>query len=91
MRNKKKKIEEILKGILRKLFKEKKNFFSMDNTSRWDSLNHLRLAEGDSRKLKIKLTNSEISKITDEKKNKIINKKKIKLLKIATNNENYKL
>ena len=54
MRNKKKKIEEILKGILRKLFKEKKNFFSMDNTSRWDSLNHLRLAEGDSRKIENK-------------------------------------
>ena len=77
MKNKKKKIEEILKGILRKLFKEKKNFFSMDNTSRWDSLNHLRLAEEIQEKLKIKLTNSEISKITDEKKIKSLIRKKL--------------
>ena len=77
MRNKKKKIEEILKGILRKLFKEKKKFFSMDNTSRWDSLNHLRLAAEIQEKLKIKLNNSEISKITDEKKIKLLIRKKL--------------
>ena len=77
MRNKKKKIEEILKGILRKLFKEKKKFFSMDNTSRWDSLNHLRLAAEIQEKLKIKLNNSEISKITDEKKIKSLIRKKL--------------
>ena len=49
----------------------------MDNTSRWDSLNHLRLAEEIQEKLKIKLTNSEISKITDEKKIKSLIRKKL--------------
>ncbi len=48
----------------------------MDNTSRWDSLNHLRLIEEIQAKLKVKFSNSEISKITDEQKIKSLLKKK---------------
>ena len=77
MKNKKNKIDKILKSILRKLFKEKKKFYSMDNTLRWDSLNHLRLTEEIQEKLKIRLSNSEISKITDEKKIKSLVRKKL--------------
>jgi len=77
MKSNKSKGEKTLKVILTKLFKEKKIFFSMDNTSRWDSLNHLRLAVVIQETFKIKLSNSEISKITDEKKIKLLLKKKL--------------
>ncbi len=76
MKKKDDKIDIILKSIFKRLFKEDKKFYSMDNTSRWDSLNHLRLIEEIQAKLKVKFSNSEISKITDEQKIKSLLKKK---------------
>ena len=61
-------INKIVRKMLRKFFKESRSFYSMNNTSGWDSLNHLRLVLIIQKKFSVKFSNSEISKITDQKK-----------------------
>ena len=75
---KKLKIEKKIKTILKKIFKQKNKFYSMENTSNWDSLNHLKLIDAIQREFKINISNLDIAKVTDQKK--IINllSKKIK-------------
>jgi acyl carrier protein len=73
----KNKINKVLATIFKKIFKEKKTNYSMDNTHMWDSLNHLKLISEIQDRFKIKLSNFEISKITDEKKIKILLTKKL--------------
>tara|TARA_B100001063_G_C16731398_1_gene539521 strand:+ start:475 stop:711 length:237 start_codon:yes stop_codon:yes gene_type:complete len=62
------KINQKLVKIFKKIFKEDKIFFSMENTLNWDSLNHLRLISDIQKKFKIRISNIEISKLTDQKK-----------------------
>ena len=68
MSNKEFKIDQKLVKILKKIFKEDKSFFSMENTVNWDSLNHLRLISQIQKNFKVRISNFEISKLTDQKK-----------------------
>lgn len=68
MSDKEIKINQKLVKIFKKIFKEDKIFFSMENTLNWDSLNHLRLISDIQKKFKIRISNIEISKLTDQKK-----------------------
>ena len=68
MSNKEFKIDQKLVKILKKIFKEDKSFFSMENTVNWDSLNHLRLISQIQKNFKVSISNFEISKLTDQKK-----------------------
>ena len=68
MSNKEFKIDQKLVKILKKIFKEDKSFFSMENTLNWDSLNHLRLISQIQKNFKVRISNFEISKLTDQKK-----------------------
>ena len=64
--------------FLFKFFKQKNKFFSMDNTKDWDSLNHFRLMISLQKKFSINISNSDIAKLTDEKKILTTISKKIK-------------
>ena len=68
MSNKEFKIDQKLVKILKKIFKEDKSFFSMENTENWDSLNHLRLISQIQKNFKVRISNFDISKLTDQKK-----------------------
>ena len=55
MSDKEIKINQKLVKIFKKIFKEDKIFFSMENTLNWDSLNHLRLISDIQKKFKIRI------------------------------------
>lgn len=68
MSDKEIKIKQKLLKIFKKIFKENKSFFSMENSLNWDSLNHLRLISEIQKNFKIQISNIDISKLTDQKK-----------------------
>ena len=68
MKLKKKIIENKLKIIFKKVFKENKKLYNMENTSNWDSLNHLKLIIEIQKKFQIKIPNINVPKLVDQKK-----------------------
>jgi len=68
MKLKKKIIENKLKIIFKKVFKENKKVYNMENTSNWDSLNHLKLIIEIQKKFQIKIPNINVPKLVDQKK-----------------------
>ena len=68
MKLKKKIIENKLKIIFKKVFKENKKVYNMENTSNWDSLNHLKLIIEIQKKFQIKISNINVPKLVDQKK-----------------------
>ena len=65
---KKKFLENKLKKIFKKVFKENKKLYDMENTTNWDSLNHLRLIVEIQKEFQIKISNTDVPKLISQKK-----------------------
>ena len=65
---KKKFLENKLKKIFKKVFKENKKLYDMENTTNWDSLNHLRLIVEIQKEFQIKISNTDVPKLITQKK-----------------------
>ncbi len=68
MKIKKKVLENKLKKIFKKVFKENKKLYDMENTTNWDSLNHLRLIVEIQKEFQIKISNTDVPKLISQKK-----------------------
>ncbi len=68
MKIKKKFLENKLKKIFKKVFKENKKLYDMENTTNWDSLNHLRLIVEIQKEFQIKISNTDVPKLISQKK-----------------------
>lgn len=68
MKIKKKVLENKLKKIFKKVFKENKKLHDMENTTNWDSLNHLRLIVEIQKEFQIKISNTDVPKLISQKK-----------------------
>ncbi len=68
MKIKKKVLENKLKKIFKKVFKENKKLYDMENTTNWDSLNHLRLIVEIQKEFRIKISNTDVPKLISQKK-----------------------
>ena len=68
MKIKKKVLEIKLKKIFKKVFKENKKLYDMENTTNWDSLNHLRLIVEIQKEFQIKISNTDVPKLISQKK-----------------------
>ena len=68
MKIKKKVLENKLKKIFKKVFKENKKLYDMENTINWDSLNHLRLIVEIQKEFQIKISNTDVPKLISQKK-----------------------
>ena len=65
---KKKFLENKLKKIFKKVFKENKKLYDMENTTNWDSLNHLRLIVEIQKEFQVKISNTDVPKLISQKK-----------------------
>ena len=72
------KLKKNLNIFLRNFFKQNNNFFTLENTDKWDSLAHFKLILSLQKKFSVNFKNSEIVNLTDEKKILNLLKKKIK-------------
>ena len=68
MKIKKKVLENKLKKIFKKVFKENKKLYDMENTTNWDSLNHLRLIVEIQKEFQMKIPNIDVPKLVSQKK-----------------------
>ena len=68
MKLKKRFLENKLKKIFKKVFKENKKLYDMENTTNWDSLNHLRLIVEIQKEFQIKISNTDVPKLISQKK-----------------------
>ena len=68
MKLNKKFLENKLKKIFKKIFKENKKLYDMENTKNWDSLNHLRLIVEIQKEFQIKISNTDVPKLISQKK-----------------------
>ena len=68
MKIKKKVLENKLKKIFKKVFKENKKLYDMENTTNWDSLNHLRLIVEIQKEFQVKISNTDVPKLISQKK-----------------------
>ena len=68
MKIKKKVLENKLKKIFKKVFKENKKLYDMENTINWDSLNHLRLIVEIQKEFQVKISNTDVPKLISQKK-----------------------
>tara|TARA_A100001011_G_scaffold394396_1_gene486713 strand:+ start:45 stop:278 length:234 start_codon:yes stop_codon:yes gene_type:complete len=68
MKLNKKFLENKLKKIFKKIFKENKKLYDMENTKNWDSLNHLRLIVEIQKEFQMKIPNIDVPKLVSQKK-----------------------
>ena len=68
MKLKKRFLENKLKKIFKKVFKENKKLYDMENTTNWDSLNHLRLIVEIQKEFQVKISNTDVPKLISQKK-----------------------
>ena len=68
MKLKKRFLENKLKKIFKKVFKENKKLYDMENTTNWDSLNHLRLIVEIQKEFQMKIPNIDVPKLVSQKK-----------------------